>query len=362
MAIARADLIVDTTSTSGTGTYTLTDPASPGGGLRTLADAVAAGHVTDGDTVYYIVRDTTTEGAALDFERGYGTVGSSGTTLTRTVTQSNNSDNEVDWPVGGSRSVAIVLDAASFGLLAAANTWTAAQTFTAEELDVVGDVRIKGKLANARILFLTNDESQQWNFQNTQSGGAFLIRDATAGTNPLTVAAGAATNALSIQSDGDVEAGFNLNVSGALTQGGIAVALQGVLSAPTGTKLLLGNPSVPAGWSIVDGLADRTVMLTSTSTEPDDTGGSWTSGLTAATTVNGHTLTAAEIPAHSHSILVGGGGSTLSSIGAGDGSDSGGTTTASAGSGGSHSHTASTTITSTSYRPAYVKFAVILKS
>jgi len=169
----------------------------------------------------------------------------------------------------------------------------------AEELDVVGDVRIKGKLANARILFLTNDESQQWNFQNTQSGGAFLIRDATAGTNPLSVAAGAATNALSIQSDGDVEAGFNLNAAGALTEAGfraIAVDTDGSF------KIAVYSSTTPRGFSrVTTGVDGACIRLAHTGGGTADVGAS-RKDVGADFATEGHALTEAELAAHTHDV------------------------------------------------------------
>jgi hypothetical protein len=147
-------------------------------------------------------------------------------------------------------------------------------------------------------------------------------------------------------------------------------AVEGVLSAPSGTRLLLGNASVPTGWSIVASLADKTILTTSTASEIDDTGGSWTvSGLSGSTTVGGHALTIAEMPAHDHAspgdfgFYVGMASAGSRATAAAGTTNSYLSPTASTGGGASHSHTASTSVSSSgAWRPAYYKAGWIAKS
>jgi len=86
MALVVADRIKETTTTTGTGTYTL---------AGAVLGFEAFSSIGDGNTTYYCCTDGT------DFEVGIGTYTSSGTTLARTtVLQSSNSDSAVNWTAG----------------------------------------------------------------------------------------------------------------------------------------------------------------------------------------------------------------------------------------------------------------------
>ena len=96
MALVLKDRLKETTTTTGTGTYTLA-------GAVTGFEAFS--QVGNGNTTYYCCTDGT------DFEIGIGTYASSGTTLARTtILQSSNSDNAVSWS-SGTRTVFCTLPA-----------------------------------------------------------------------------------------------------------------------------------------------------------------------------------------------------------------------------------------------------------
>ena len=91
MALVIKDRVKETTTTTGTGTYTL-------GGAVTGFETFTA-NLSNADTTYYACTDNT------DFEVGLGTFTSSGTTLARTtILASSNSNNAVDWS-SGTRSI-----------------------------------------------------------------------------------------------------------------------------------------------------------------------------------------------------------------------------------------------------------------
>ena len=86
MALVLADRVKETTTTTGTATYTLS-------GAETGFESFGA--IGDGNQTYYCCTDGT------NFEVGIGTYTASGTTLARTtILQSTNNDNAVDWGVG----------------------------------------------------------------------------------------------------------------------------------------------------------------------------------------------------------------------------------------------------------------------
>jgi len=86
MAHVVADRVRETTTTTGTGTYTLAGAVT---GFETF------GSIGNTNTTYYCCTDGT------NFEGGVGTYTSSGTTLARTtILQSSNSDSAVNWSAG----------------------------------------------------------------------------------------------------------------------------------------------------------------------------------------------------------------------------------------------------------------------
>ena len=98
MALEIHDRVKETTTTTGTGTYTLAGAVT---GFETFT-----ANLDNSDTTYYACTDNT------DFEIGIGTFTSSGTTLARTtILASSNSNNEVNWS-SGTRSIFMTYPAA----------------------------------------------------------------------------------------------------------------------------------------------------------------------------------------------------------------------------------------------------------
>ena len=111
MALVIKDRIKETTTTTGTGTYTLA-------GAFTGFEAFS--QIGDGNTTFYACTDVT------DFEIGVGTYTASGTTLARTtILQSSNSDSAVNW-TSGTRTIFCTLPAEKMSFLDASGNLVAA--------------------------------------------------------------------------------------------------------------------------------------------------------------------------------------------------------------------------------------------
>ena len=128
MALAIKDRVKETSTTTGTGTYTLAGAVT---GFETF------GSVGNGNTTYYCCTDGT------NFEVGIGTYTSSGTTLARTtVLQSSNSDSAVNWS-SGTRTIFCTYPADKAVYLNASDQLViggTAVTSTAAELNIMDGV------------------------------------------------------------------------------------------------------------------------------------------------------------------------------------------------------------------------------
>jgi len=117
------------TATTGTGTITL---GTAEDGYQTFADA----GVADGDVVRYVIED------GNNWEIGTGTYTASGTTLSRTVSESTNSDAAIN--LSGSATVFITAASSDIVQLALAQTLTNktiagnSNTLTVDGTDAVG--------------------------------------------------------------------------------------------------------------------------------------------------------------------------------------------------------------------------------
>src|SRR5689334_1272255 len=102
MKIQYKDRMQDSTTTPGTGTYTLANAAATG--FQTFSGA----GMTSGATVCYMVTDGT------NWEVGTGVYSTVGPSLTRvTIFSSSNSGSAVNWSAG-SKTVAVVNPAQMF--------------------------------------------------------------------------------------------------------------------------------------------------------------------------------------------------------------------------------------------------------
>ena len=86
MALIQADRVKETSSTTGTGNFTLAGATT---GFRRFNDSVGSAN-----TCYYVITDNT------DYEIGLGTLSNSATLARTTVITSSNSNSAVDWGAG----------------------------------------------------------------------------------------------------------------------------------------------------------------------------------------------------------------------------------------------------------------------
>lgn len=105
MALVVKNRVLETSTSSGTGTFTLNGAVT---GFRTFLSAIS-----NGNTTYYGIESVDSDGIPTgQWETGIGTV--TGSTLTRdTVLESSNSNNKVDF-AGGTKKVWCNLDALRF--------------------------------------------------------------------------------------------------------------------------------------------------------------------------------------------------------------------------------------------------------
>ena len=124
MAISLGNRAKMSTSTTGTGTITL-------GSAETGYQTFAAAGITNGQTVRYVVED------GSNFEIGSGTYTSSGTTLTRSVTESSNSDNAI--VLSGGAKVFLSATVADLYINDGASTLTTTGVITGGTVEATSD-------------------------------------------------------------------------------------------------------------------------------------------------------------------------------------------------------------------------------
>lgn len=250
------DFVFETTNTAGTfNAFTLLGPVTSGTFTFSKVSEVYA----DGETVYYVRSQAVSAGVRAIFESGRGTYNHAANTITPTV-----GSNSSNMAAGSSTFVPITWGAGVQNVVCVPD---AASLVTVETL-----VAIIGLNAAAIRTALS-------------LGTAALLNSGTTnGTVPV------------LADDGTGSPGLPA-VSGKLLTGMPASPI------PSGTKLAgFYQSSAPSGWTLLTSIDDMVLGVTNQS--GTDGGGPHNGGTTGGTSwdasfglsVNGHTLTATEIP------------------------------------------------------------------
>ena len=201
------------TSTTGTGTITLGSAVS---GFQTFADA----GITNGQTVRYAIDD------GANFEIGSGTYTSSGTTLTRSVTESSNSDSAIS--LSGSAEVFIAATVADLNPLYAANPSSATSpTASGTNAVAIGDGAAS---AGLRALAAGRNSTASGDYSTALGNGATASGEISTSLGSYATASGQYSTAIGLGNGGGGAA--------AVASGTGSMALGG--SKASGTESLAG--------------------------------------------------------------------------------------------------------------------------
>lgn len=212
MAYSYPALCQTTTTTSGTGTYTLAIAPLSGVAQRTPKQAVADGSLSNGDQVVYCVQDTTVL-ADASFEIGLGTYDDTANTVTRdSILQSSNGGAAVSWGLSGQRDFRIMPLAASLTARTdLTNNFSVNQTvLLATGVPSVG-VTIRNNSEARLSLSDTSAASRTWHVRTAGTGFQITRTDAPAADltiandGDLTIRGGAILNNAGIDNDTQIK-------------------------------------------------------------------------------------------------------------------------------------------------------------
>jgi hypothetical protein len=275
MALILKDRIKESTTTSGTGTYTL-------GGAETGFEAFS--QIGDANTTYYCCTD------GVDFEVGIGTYTLSGTTLVRTtILQSSNSDAAVSWNAGATRIIFCTQPAEKAAFLDASNQLVingTSVTSTSAELNILDGVTASA--AELNILDGVTASAADINLIDGITNGTViaskaLIADAnidiTGGRN-ITITGELDAGSLDISGDADIDGTLEAD----------AITINGVTLSETiaDTVGAMVTSNTESGITVAYDDADNTLDFTVGTLNQDTTGNAATAtALETARTIGG---------------------------------------------------------------------------
>lgn len=172
MALVIKDRVRETSTTTGTGTYTL---AGAEVGFQTFSTAIGNGNTTPYHAVF-----------GANWEAGVGTVAAG--TLARTlVVASSNGNNPVNWGTADPKQIRCSPYAAILPLLTLAQNWRESQTVYGISQDIALEVRTDGDFTprfNMRKAAVTGHTARLWQLR-IATDGTWTLRDDTASADRL---------------------------------------------------------------------------------------------------------------------------------------------------------------------------------
>ena len=257
MALEIHDRVKETTTTTGTGTYTLAGAVT---GFETFT-----ANLDNSDTTYYACTDNT------DFEIGIGTFTSSGTTLARTtILASSNSNNAVNWS-SGTRTIFMTYPASKAVFLdASGNLSIGADLTVGDDLFISGgliDLKNDGSFVSQIKFYCESSNAHAQTLigaPHSESASNTLTLPSSGGSSKLLSATSTATvTNKSIDSDNNTIT----NIVNADIKSSAAIADSKLATISTAGKVAISALDIDGGTDIGANLADADEIIV------DDGGG-----------------------------------------------------------------------------------------
>jgi hypothetical protein len=257
MALEIHDRVKETTTTTGTGTYTLAGAVT---GFETFT-----ANLDNSDTTYYACTDNT------DFEIGIGTFTSSGTTLARTtILASSNSNNAVNWS-SGTRTIFMTYPADKAVFLdASGNLSIGADLTVGDDLFISGgliDLKNDGSFVSQIKFYCESSNAHAQTLigaPHSESASNTLTLPSSGGSSKLLSATSTATvTNKSIDSDNNTIT----NIVNADIKSSAAIADSKLATISTAGKVAISALDIDGGTDIGANLADADEIIV------DDGGG-----------------------------------------------------------------------------------------
>ena len=252
MALVIKDRVKETTTTTGTGTYTLA-------GAEVGFQSFSA--IGNGNTTYYAVTNNN------DWEVGIGTYTASGTTLARTtILSSSNSNNAVNWS-SGEKSVIVTQPSSKASFLDASGDLNLSGNITVSGTVDGRDIatNIPASLGTAGQVLTVNSGASAGEWADAGGGGADLYdanesspaaQPSATGTNAIAIgdsAISSNTNSFALgKSQASTEQGFAVQINNNTTSYGASgvfgsTAIGNTAKATGSVAIALGQGSIASG-------------------------------------------------------------------------------------------------------------------